>query len=174
MHYATMILVMFALLLLKGFFSGSELALVNADKLKLTHKANHGHRGAGLVLRLLRTPELLLTTTLVGTNLATITLSTLGTLMMIQLCGAQYSDLIAFVVYLYNPGIVLQPWMVGIRGWLDWVPRGKTGYRILVGLFVVFVGPGLMVLVSYPGKIRELWRSTRDLRKKAGAGAPDS
>lgn len=99
MSYSIILAIMLLLLLLKGFFSGSELALVNADKLKLTHRANHGHRGAQLVLRLLRTPELLLTTTLVGTNLATITLTTLGTLLMIQLCGARYGDLVAFLVY---------------------------------------------------------------------------
>ena len=99
MHYAIIIAIMLVLLLLKGFFSGSELALVNADKLKLTHRANKGHRGAELVLRLLRTPELLLTTTLVGTNLATITMTTLGTLLMIELCGSRYGDLVAFLLY---------------------------------------------------------------------------
>jgi CBS domain containing-hemolysin-like protein len=99
MSIAVMILSMLGLLFLKGFFSGSEIALVNADKLHLTHRANHGHRGSQLVLRLFRTPELLLTTTLVGTNLTTVTLSTLGTLLMIQLIGEPYSDMIAFLLY---------------------------------------------------------------------------
>ena len=39
-------------LLLKGFFSGSEIALVNSDKIKLRHKAKQGQRGAGLALKL--------------------------------------------------------------------------------------------------------------------------
>lgn len=99
MHYAIIFFVMLILLLLKGFFSGSELALVNADKLKMTHRANHGHSGAQLVLRLLRTPDLLLTTTLVGTNLSTITLTTLGTLLMIEMVGGRYGDLVAFLIY---------------------------------------------------------------------------
>jgi CBS domain containing-hemolysin-like protein len=99
MFIIVMILTMLVLLLLKGFFSGSEIALVNADKLRLTHQANHGHRGAQMVLHLFRTPELLLTTTLVGTNLTTITLSTLGTLLMIRLAGEPYGDVAAFVVY---------------------------------------------------------------------------
>ena len=46
------ILTMLVLLFLKGFFSGSEIALVNADKMHLTHLANHGHSGAALVLLL--------------------------------------------------------------------------------------------------------------------------
>jgi CBS domain containing-hemolysin-like protein len=99
MYFVVMILSMLVLLFLKGFFSGSEIALVNADRLHLTHLANHGHRGSQLVLRLFRTPELLLTTTLVGTNLTTVTLSTLGTLLMIELVGEPYGDLIALLLY---------------------------------------------------------------------------
>jgi CBS domain containing-hemolysin-like protein len=91
--------VMLVLLLLKGFFSGSEIALVHADKIKLGHKAKQGHRGARLVLDLLRRPERLLTTTLVGTNIATVTLTTLGTLLMIHLLGPEAGDLYAFLLY---------------------------------------------------------------------------
>ncbi|MDA1014229.1 MAG: hemolysin family protein [Planctomycetota bacterium] len=99
MYAAIMIVTMLLLLLLKGFFSGSEIALVNADKMHLTHRANHGHRGSQIVLQLFRTPEVLLTTTLVGTNLSTICLSTLGTLLMLDLVGEQYGDVVAFLVY---------------------------------------------------------------------------
>ena len=52
-------LVMALLLLLKGFFSGSEIALVNSDKFKMHHKANQGHRGAKLLLKLFQTPDVL-------------------------------------------------------------------------------------------------------------------
>jgi putative hemolysin len=91
--------VMLLLLLLKGFFSGSEIALVNADKIKLGHAAKQGRRGARLVLELFRRPERLLTTTLVGTNVATVTLTTLGTLLMIHLLGEEAGDLYAFLIY---------------------------------------------------------------------------
>ena len=92
-------LAMLVLLLLKGFFSGSEIALVNADKLKLTHRANLGHRGSQMVLRLFRTPERLLTTTLVGTNVMTIGLTTIGTLLMIRLVGERYGEVASLLVY---------------------------------------------------------------------------
>ena len=48
------ILLMVVLLLLKGFFSGSEIALVNADKIKLRHAAKQGNRGAELAMKLLQ------------------------------------------------------------------------------------------------------------------------
>jgi len=93
-------LAMVVLLLLKGFFSGSEIALVNSDKLKMHHKANQGSRGAQLVLKLFETPDVLLGTTLVGTNIATVVLTTLGTMLMIRAFG-QLGDL--YAVLLFTP-----------------------------------------------------------------------
>ena len=89
---------MLVLLLLKGFFSGSEIALVNADKIKLSARANQGQRGAKLVLRLFQKPEVLLGTTLVGTNISTVVLTTIGTLLMIDYFGDR-GDLIAFLLF---------------------------------------------------------------------------
>lgn len=91
-------LAMVALLLLKGFFSGSEIAVVNAEKIKLHHKATQGHKGAKLVLKLFQAPDVLLGTTLVGTNLSTIVLTTLGTMVMIHYFGPR-GDLYAFLLY---------------------------------------------------------------------------
>jgi len=93
-------LTMVVLLLLKGFFSGSEIALVNSDKFKIHHQANQGHRGAQLVLKLFQTPDVLLGTTLVGTNISTIILTTLGTMLMIRSFG-QLGDL--YAVLLFTP-----------------------------------------------------------------------
>ncbi len=89
---------MVVLLLLKGFFSGSEIALVNVDKIKLRHAAKQGSRGAELAMKLLQKPEVLLSTTLVGTNLSTIALTTIGTLLMLNWFGS-HGDLYAFLVF---------------------------------------------------------------------------
>ncbi|MDJ0881665.1 MAG: hemolysin family protein [Gammaproteobacteria bacterium] len=91
------LIVMFILLLLQGFFSGSEIALVNADKLKLRHRARQGHSGSKLVLKQFEKPERLLTTTLVGTNIATVSLTTLGTVMMIRHIG-EGGDFLAVIL----------------------------------------------------------------------------
>jgi len=81
--YAELLLIIF-FLVLKGFFSGSEIAIVNSDKVKLRHQAKMGDRGAALL-------------TLVGTNLATVTISTLGALIFIDLFGSA-GDLISVLV----------------------------------------------------------------------------
>ncbi|MBL3590933.1 MAG: HlyC/CorC family transporter [gamma proteobacterium endosymbiont of Lamellibrachia anaximandri] len=97
MDWAVELFLIIAFLLLKGFFSGSEIAMVNSDKVKLRHQAKMGNRGAALVLNLFRTPDVILGTTLVGTNLATVTISTLGALIFIDLFGS-VGDLISIIL----------------------------------------------------------------------------
>lgn len=86
------------LLLFKAFFSGSEIAMVNCDKLKLRHQAKLGNKGAANVLRFYKTPDIILGTTLVGTNVATVSISTLGALMFIDLFG-QAGDMLAVLFF---------------------------------------------------------------------------
>ena len=92
------LLAIIILVLLQGFFSGSEIALVHSDKLKLQHLANKGKKGAQLVLKLFSKPETILGTTLIGTNIAVVTSTTLGTILMIDLFG-DYGDMIAFLLF---------------------------------------------------------------------------
>ena len=98
MDLLILIIVMLALLLLKGFFSGSEIALVNADKLKIHHMSKQGNKGASMVLKLFKTPDVLLGTTLVGTNISTVALTTIGSLLMIRYFG-QLGDFYAFLLF---------------------------------------------------------------------------
>jgi putative hemolysin len=98
MEIFLLLLSMVILLLLKGFFSGSEIALVNSDKVKMQAMASQGHRGAKAVLKLFRTPDVLLGTTLVGTNISTVVLTTLGALLLIRQFGER-GDVIAFLLF---------------------------------------------------------------------------
>ncbi|MEW8027386.1 MAG: hemolysin family protein [Candidatus Thiodiazotropha sp.] len=97
MDWAVELLLILFFLLLKGFFSGSEIAMVNSDKLKLRHKGKLGNRGANLVLKMFKTPDVILGTTLVGTNIATVTISTVGALVCIDLFG-NTGDLISVII----------------------------------------------------------------------------
>jgi putative hemolysin len=79
--------IMLVCLLLEGFFSGSEIGVVSADRVRLRHDAAKGSRGARLALDMLKKPEWLLSTTLVGTNISVVTNTTLATALMIELFG---------------------------------------------------------------------------------------
>lgn len=67
-------------LLVEGFFSGSELALLSADKLALKKKSKQGNHGAQLALRLLKSPDRILSTTLLMTSTCVMTVSVLLTI----------------------------------------------------------------------------------------------
>ncbi len=97
MEWFVDLIIILGFLVLKGFFSGSEIAIVNSDKLKLRHQAKLGDRGAAQLLKMFRAPDVILGTTLVGTNLATVTISTLGALICIRLFG-EVGDLISVLI----------------------------------------------------------------------------
>lgn len=97
MEHVLAIAAMVLLLLLEGFFSGSEIALVHADKLRLRARSAKGHKGARMALKLFERPDLLLTTTLVGTNIAVVSLTTIATLLLIRRFG-EAGELYAFLL----------------------------------------------------------------------------
>ena len=74
-------------LICEGFFSGSEIGVVSADRMKLRHQAAKGSEGAKLALSMLKKPEWLLSTTLVGTNISVVTNTTMATALMLELFG---------------------------------------------------------------------------------------
>ncbi len=78
---------MIACLIAEGFFSGSEMGVVSADRMKLRHDAAKGSLGAKLALDMLNRPEWLLSTTLVGTNISVVANTTMATALMLQLFG---------------------------------------------------------------------------------------
>lgn len=84
MSTVAMLVLISALIVASGFFSGSEIALVSADRMKLRADADRGRRGSIIALNMLREPTRMLGTCLVGTNLAAISLATLGTQIVLQ------------------------------------------------------------------------------------------
>jgi len=92
------LIVMLLCLVSEAFFSGSEIGIVSADRLKLRHQAAQGSRGAKLALTMLQKPEWLLSTTLVGTNISVVTNTTVATALVIQLFGEEYSWLAVIIV----------------------------------------------------------------------------
>ncbi|HPC36283.1 MAG TPA: hemolysin family protein [Candidatus Marinimicrobia bacterium] len=73
------ILIIAVCVLGEGFFSGSEMALVSVDRISLRHNAKRGQKDAKLVASLLKQPEWVLGTTIIGTNICTVTSTMLAT-----------------------------------------------------------------------------------------------
>lgn len=85
------------LLVLSAFFSGSETALLAANKLRLRQLHEDGNRRAGVVRRLLEEPGRVLTALLVGNNIVNVSATVLATALMVQLWGPQRGPLYALV-----------------------------------------------------------------------------
>ena len=56
------------LLILSGFFSGSETAMMALNRYRLKHLSKQGHRGARLAQKLLERPDTLIGVILIGNN----------------------------------------------------------------------------------------------------------
>ncbi|AXO16173.1 MULTISPECIES: HlyC/CorC family transporter [Thalassospira] len=81
------IVVIFLLLMLSAFFSGSETALTAASRPVMHHKEQDGDIRAAIVNRLRRYQERLLGAILLGNNMVNILASALATSVMIELFG---------------------------------------------------------------------------------------
>jgi Mg2+/Co2+ transporter CorB len=76
-----------SLLILSAFFSGSETGMMAANKIKLKNLSKKPDRGAKRALKLLKKPDLLLATILVGNNFANILASSIVTIIMLNYFG---------------------------------------------------------------------------------------
>jgi len=92
------LLVIVGCLALEGFFSGSEIALVSASRARLLHLAEERSLSAKRVLRLMRKPQRLLNTTLMGTNLCTVAATFAANELFAQLWGKRYAGLALLAV----------------------------------------------------------------------------
>jgi CBS domain containing-hemolysin-like protein len=75
--------------LLSALFSGIEIAFFSIGELKVRALAEGGHRGAKIAHYLRSNPQRLLSTILIGNNLANIAAASLATLIALRLFGSQ-------------------------------------------------------------------------------------
>ncbi len=79
--------VLFVLLLLSAFFSGSETALMSLNRYQLRHKAQEGHRGAMLAEQLLQRPDRIIGLILLGNNLVNFSAASLVAIIAFKIGG---------------------------------------------------------------------------------------
>ena len=84
---ASLFTTLFILILLSGFFSGSETALMTLNRYRLKSLADKGHKGAKLATTLLERPDRLLGLILLGNNIVNIFAATIATVIALRLYG---------------------------------------------------------------------------------------
>lgn len=75
------------LVILSGFFSGSETALMTLNRYRLRHLARSGHTAAQRAQRLLKRPDRLIGLILLGNNFVNILASSVATVIALRLIG---------------------------------------------------------------------------------------
>ena len=94
-----------SLLIISGFFSGSETGMMAANKIKLKNLSKKSKRSAKRALTLLKRPDQLLSAILVGNNFANILASAIVTIMMINYFGVNVllgSIILTIVILIFS------------------------------------------------------------------------
>lgn len=89
------IVVLIVLILLSAFFSGVETALISLDRVTIKHLVKKKNKNAIIVQELKKQPHKLLTTLLIGNNLANIGASVFAAGVMLQIFPERYGTAIA-------------------------------------------------------------------------------
>jgi len=131
MSLGLLILILVICLLVEGFFSGSEMAIVNAEKYRLAIRTDAGSKFARAALHMVKHPARFFSTTLVGTNLCTVTGSVVTAFFIISRYGESYAPL----------AILFWPFTL-IFG--EMVP--KSIYQYYADRLVLKVAPALFVI----------------------------
>ena len=129
-------------LALEGFFSGSELSLVAADKQILRQKAASGHTGAKIAEKFIANPPLFFSVTLFGQNLFIVANTVLATFFIIDRWGQEYE----FLALLLSPLILIFGEVVPksfFQQHADWIVAKIS--PVLLGAYYVFY-PVVIVL----------------------------
>jgi len=79
--------VIFALLIISAFFSGAETAMTATSKARMHEMEKRGSKRAGMVQKLIQTPERVIGAILLGNNLVNILASALATSLFLSLFG---------------------------------------------------------------------------------------
>jgi Mg2+/Co2+ transporter CorB len=86
-HYSYLWLLLLLLVLLSGFFSGSETGMMSLNRYRLRHKVRQGDKASKQILSLLLRPDRLLGVILLGNTFANILASSIATLLAVHYLG---------------------------------------------------------------------------------------
>lgn len=126
------------LLVLSGFFSGSETALTAASRARMHALEKSGNKRATLVARLIKYRERLIGALLLGNNLVNILASALATSLMLQFfgdAGVAYATLVMTLMVLIFSEVLPKTWAISNAD------KFALGVSPVVRVLVVVFGP---------------------------------
>ncbi|CAN7249629.1 HlyC/CorC family transporter [Pararhizobium sp. LjRoot235] len=136
--YGPGILIIFLMILLSAFFSGSETALTTASRARMHALEANGDHRAGLVNRLVERRDRLIGALLIGNNFVNILASSVATSLFLHVFGASgvaYATLAMTVILVIFAEVLPKSWAISAPD------RFALGVSRGVNLFVLVVGP---------------------------------
>jgi Mg2+/Co2+ transporter CorB len=137
-EYWLIIFIVLALVVLSGFFSGSETALTAASRARMHQLESNGQKKAGIVARLIDRRDRLIGALLIGNNLVNILASALATSMFLGLfgeAGVVYATLAMTVLLVIFSEVLPKSWAISSPD------RFALSVALPVRAFVTVVGP---------------------------------
>lgn len=151
----TLFFSLLCLLMLSGFFSGSETALMILNRYRLKHLADEGHAGAKRVEKLLSRPDRLIGLILLGNNFVNILASSISTIIALRLGGegaiAIAAGLLTLVVLIFSEVTpktlaALHPEKVAFPAAMVYTPLLKLLFPLV--LVVNYLSNGILMLLK--------------------------
>ncbi|HWU63267.1 MAG TPA: HlyC/CorC family transporter [Ensifer sp.] len=137
-NYWVSLVSILALVLLSGFFSGSETALTATSKSRMHTLANNGEERAGIVTRLIDRRDRLIGALLIGNTIVNILAGSLTTSLFLEAFGASavaIATLITSAVLVVFSEVLPKSWAIAGPD------RFALAVAPLIRLFVLVVGP---------------------------------
>ena len=134
------LLAIILLMIISGYFSGSETALTAASRGRMHQLEKNGNRNAGIVARLMQTQERLIGAILLGNNLVNILSSALATSLFIRLfgeTGVVYATLTMTLAVVIFAEVLPKTWAIGNPD--SFALRVAPSIRVITTLFGPFV-----------------------------------
>ncbi len=78
---------LFILLLISAFFSGAETAFLSCRRIRMRHLLEEGNKKAGIILKLMKEPEKVVASLVIGNNIVNVAASAIATSIAINLFG---------------------------------------------------------------------------------------
>ena len=140
------------LVLISGFFSGSETALMSLNRYRLRHQANNGNKAALRTAKLLEQPERLISLILLGNNFVNILASAIATVIALRLMG--------------EPGIAVATGLLTlvILVFAEVTPKTFATRRAEKVAFIASAVYGPLLIITSPLVYAINWISTRILK----------
>ena len=147
------------LVLMSGYFSGTETAFTSVNKIKLKNLADKGNHRAELALNLANDYDKLLSTILIGNNIVNIAMTAVATVLFMELLGEEGPTVATIVITI----VVLIFGEISPKGIAKEVPEGVCLFSApIIKVIMTILTPFIIFFSGVKNLIKKIFRVSSD------------